>query len=468
MLEYIKKFNQLPLEIKNKISNREITEKIEELEKKYDCNLAMLVMRVSIKDIAFDDLRNYLEKNFKLSSEQAAHLFDDLKNKIFNEVYSYLSGEPAEKEEIQALGQISNLEKPKTGSNFYFSPEDEEEIRIISKKIENYSGDQSEKVFDIKKLISEIIKELNIDFGSQELLGRFEQIVHIYIKGVRNKIDTRLSLKKSVIDGGLNFDDDTADKIFKLIDKNKSNLNKTQVKPPPPKIKLPEEQSETKKSIDFANLKKGIRDFDYDFSKLKEQDKKIVNNQKADFKHSLAPPPPVIIKKQIKNEKQPDVTPPKIEEKFESKNDLSPAETPASQTKITPTFQAANRSIPEYGKKRMQDIKIVPKTMSPIDELRYMDLVSFRRMGENSKIITEKIKQKISFLEEERYSRRIEGIKAWRISPVNRLYLKIGQESIGQNKPISVIIEERRAKGLDCLSQAEIEAVIDLNQSLRY
>jgi hypothetical protein len=120
------------------------------------------------------------------------------------------------------------------------------------------------------------------------------------------------------------------------------------------------------------------------------------------------------------------------------------------------------------GKVKMEDVKHVPKLTGPIDELREMNLVNFRRLSRNPRDAVLKIKKKISFLEEESYTKRFEGIKAWRQSPVNKLYLEIGQESIINKKPVNVIINNRKQARKPYLSEAEFKAVMDLNKDLRF
>jgi hypothetical protein len=119
-------------------------------------------------------------------------------------------------------------------------------------------------------------------------------------------------------------------------------------------------------------------------------------------------------------------------------------------------------------KKRMEDIKSAPKLMSPIDELGYMDLVNFRRLDENPSRRIAKIEEKINLLEKEGIDKKIEGIRAWRTNPVSKTYLSMGQESIGGGKNIDDIIKERKAQGLNYLTKEEFEAVMDLNDKLRF
>jgi len=51
---------------------------------------------------------------------------------------------------------------------------------------------------------------------------------------------------------------------------------------------------------------------------------------------------------------------------------------------------------------------------------------------------------------------------------VSKTYLAMGQESIGSGKNIDDIIKERQEQGLNYLSKEEFEAVMDLNNNLRF
>jgi hypothetical protein len=125
--------------------------------------------------------------------------------------------------------------------------------------------------------------------------------------------------------------------------------------------------------------------------------------------------------------------------------------------------------VPAAGnKQKMEDIKPAPRIMSPIDELGYMDLVNFRRLDLNPLKRITKIEEKIALLEKEGIDKKIEGIRAWRNNPVSKTYLAMGQESIGSGKNIDDIIKERQDQGLNYLSKEEFEAVMDLNNNLRF
>ena len=138
-----------------------------------------------------------------------------------------------------------------------------------------------------------------------------------------------------------------------------------------------------------------------------------------------------------------------------------------SQVAIPPR-PISNQTAGRNGKIRMEDVKYVPKLSGPIDELGDMDLTNFRRLNEDPTAAARKIKEKIEFLEDDGYAKRLEGIKAWRECPVNKLYLSLGEKSINENKSIDNIISEGTSQGEEVLSKKEFIAIMELNKDLRF
>jgi len=395
MLEYLKKFNALPAEVKAKVSSKEAIAAIEALEKKYQVALAALVMKVMVKEVALGELAVYLVKE-NLGKIRAEELARELKEKIF----SFLDAQtPAAK-----------------GASFFFSADDEAEIRELAKNIGQLAKIEEPvvPVVPVERKLEEVIRRAQINFGSVELADRFSQILKTYLRGIRNRLETKMTLVKPFLNGGLSFDHDSAEKVMVLADKA-IKAKPGEIMAPPPKIKLPE-------------LAAIGREAAYDFSRLK----------KLDTGYELPAPP-------------------------------KPAAPPAAAGQmplIKRRFEAENLS--QSTKARIEDVKFVPKVMGPIDEIKYLDLTAFRRLGGDPFKTAEKIKSKLALLEEESYGKRLEGIKAWRLSPIFKLYLALGGLSISANKPIDVIIEERKLAGGEYLTADEFRAIMDLNKNLRF
>ena len=426
MLEYLKKFNNLPADIKRKVSNQEAIAVIEALEKKYQVALAALVMKVMVKEIALADLAQALVKE-NLAAVRAEELARELREKIFSSLGEYFSA-PAE-----PAGAKESAPKVK-GASFFFSADDEAEIRELAKNI-GQPAKIEKPAIPLEQKLEEVIGRAQINFGSLELADRFRQILKIYLRGIRNRLETKMTLVKPLVNGGLSFDHDSAEKVMVLADKA-INAKPGETMAPWPKIKLPE-------------LAAIGREAAYDFSRLKKPEDKIKASasgglKKLDTSHEL-PASPML----QRGEPAP------------------PQPAPAGQMPlIKRRFEAENLS--QSGKARIEDVKFVPKVMGPIDEIKYMDLTAFRRLGGDPLKTAEKIKNKLVLLEEESYGKRLEGIKAWRVSPIFKLYLALGSLSISENKPIDVIIEERKLAGEEYLTSDELKAIMDLNKNLRF
>ncbi len=125
----------------------------------------------------------------------------------------------------------------------------------------------------------------------------------------------------------------------------------------------------------------------------------------------------------------------------------------------------SNISFNKNGKVQMADVKRI-KITGPIDELKYMDLVNFRRLSSDPTEAFKRIAQKLRVLEEIDYSKMLEGIKAWRQSPVNKTYLKIFFRASNEAINIDQVIEDLKTSGQDYLTREEIEALIKFNKGL--
>jgi hypothetical protein len=134
-----------------------------------------------------------------------------------------------------------------------------------------------------------------------------------------------------------------------------------------------------------------------------------------------------------------------------------------------PTLKVAPlSSVGVQGKTRMDDVKAAPRIMGPIEELRFLDLVSFRRLSHNPGEATAKIFAKIKLLEKAGYDRMTSGIAAWRQSETSHLYLKMCHDSAFQAKPLTEIIKSYQAKNEDYLTQEEIDSIMALNAKLLF
>ena len=470
MLPYLQKFNELPEEIKSQVSSEKAMKNIATLEKKYGFSLATVVMRVMVREISILDLAKFFVFENKLDLKQAESLVDELKEKVFFGVANYLGFSLYRAENKNNLGSsinpvLKNQLKPKTetniaSSNFFFSSEDEEEVKQLAQKLENFKVEKKEKEIpqvDASLIAEKTMKDSNTSFGSQDLIDRFKSILSTYIRGVRNKIDTKHTLTKPINSGGLEISDIYADNILSIADFNKK-AEEQKVLAEFEKEDLKTE--EKKKTRAHGGLDFGARDLDYDFSKMTAKPQtaqSIIESAQHTVNNAQQNKEKISLEKKVPEKHISDV-------QKEIKIPVPPKKEVVSSIKSPRIKDIAQAG----GKVKMEDVKYVPKLTGPIDELREMNLINFRRLSSDPEGATNKINDKIQFLEDESYSQRLSGIKAWRESPINKMYLQAGRESINGEGHVKDIIRTKNINNNNFLSEEEMEAIMELNRKLRF
>lgn len=534
MFDYLDKFNNLSPELKKTVSSEEAVNVIEKLEKKFNVDLASVVMRVMTKDINIDSLPLVLFTELRLNQEKAEELFSDLKKQVFYKASDYLGIsqefspkvedklEPsvAKDEDLESSENIENeteesmlpeLEQTETQSPNKFQPETQPETipkpqseSVVEIKTEDLSTKtENEYEENIKNIALNIFVNLNLKFGSEDKI-KFLSIIEKHLRGVKDRFAVRQTLTNDKKNGGLALPEEIADDIFSLIKKintenyqtKKNNIkleddiltkiNKLshgqssveadykllakedfshQIEAPsdiligPPKNSLSDNLSDTTDTDSAPELKnpplpEGIFD-------LEEDDKLEEDNLEEDSKGELFPVTSMEINSNLTpvskiESLKPEIEAPAIKTESEIEKNIPAPIKPQGRINMT---------VGENGKIKMSDIKKV-KVTNPVEELKYLDLTNFRRLDQDPTQAFDKIKQKLKVLENVDYSKMLEGIRAWRQSPVNRLYLKIFLRASNEGLGVDQIIEDLKKTNQDYLNREEIEALIKFNKSL--
>lgn len=117
---------------------------------------------------------------------------------------------------------------------------------------------------------------------------------------------------------------------------------------------------------------------------------------------------------------------------------------------------------------KVVDVKFTPRLLSPVEELREMNLIDFRRLGRDASEIMFKVKAKIDLLGEESFARKMEGVVAWKQSEPAKLYTTLSTIALTSGQPVSVIIAEREKKGEKTLTVDEFRGIMELMKGLRF
>ncbi len=116
----------------------------------------------------------------------------------------------------------------------------------------------------------------------------------------------------------------------------------------------------------------------------------------------------------------------------------------------------------------MTDVQPVRHLMGPVDELGAMTPVEFRRLSSVPADAAQKIEDMLATIETQSYEERVKGIKAWRQSPMNQLYVAMTSAALAQGIGLAEVATKRRGAGEESLSPAEIRAISALNERLRF
>lgn len=572
MFDYLQQFNSLPKDLRDKVSSDDAMSFLTELEKRYQVDLAMVVMKVMIKSLAIKNLSATFVSEFNLDPQKAENLKQEMIAKIFAPVADYVG--------ISSASQALNLEED----------------------------------------IDQLIKEAGVTITNSDLVNRLKNVLKTYVKGIRQRIDTRQILAKEVSSGGLGLSQSEIDRVFKVCDlkkyqaQDKNNIDTSASHSPSRLEKIVNENERAKNDLNNKTKMSYGETAEYDLKralasgetkritspttsvdgqinkdeesseklekkeeiepvksqlgegkskeqlKLQEQteveeelakleaeesaksakketgEKKSVDikakpeikleedlNIKKTNQDSKVREPLVVRKpekssffKKIFTEAQKTASPGaiklaqvatdtnnknsvpdekksqpskanlettskegegkgvsqvenKIDNKIENKVHLNDKKEVRERDSLTAVNRPQRTPTPVSSSKgpRLDDVKVVPKIMGPLEELEYLDLTNFRRLGKTPEEMTSKIFSKIKLLEKEGYDKMIAAISAWKNSPVNRMYLKIIQAAIANGKTVKEITSSQ-TKDNSSLSWEEIQAVINLNSRLSF
>lgn len=445
MLSYLQKFNNLPKNIKAAVASPEAAARIIEIGKKYNFDLASLVMKVMVKDIPLDGLSAYLVNQNNLGMDQARLLEKDLRKYIFNNVIDYLLGASA-------------------GPKLVFSEADEKEVKTMAEPIE--TGDFDMK---IEEAITRIFEKSRISIADPVVKGKFRQVIKTYLRLTRDKASTMETLTKASELGGVSLSRDAAERAMSWADTELKELKKVTT-PQSGKIPVPEDKLPKEIIAPASPFVRVPSPAEYNLeASLKEQGKlKTVETPKIiEADHEIAPPVPAIVDKT-----KPETTTPAAKKiiKEALKSD-KPLDKPAlrrlaGETKAPEPI--VNLKISSSGKIKMDDVRFTPQVLSPVDELRYMSLKNFRRLSSDPVKATEKIKEKLETLGQEDYAKKIQGIVAWQESPLNNLYLNVCRQALEEGKPVTEVLQAELKKEPTFLKPTELSAIIALNHLLKF
>lgn len=412
MIELLNKYNGLPQELRDKLSQPAIVAAVKNLESKYGLSLAVAVMKVMVKELSLDDLIPYFTDSCGLSLARGRELALDLRHTVFFTAADYLG-----------LSTAKKVAPTDIASTKIAPPAAREEV----KSLEPVSAP---KVDEQEAKIAKIIAQAGVVPSGSELNKRLKSVLGTYLKGVRNRLAAKDALTRSADSGGVSLGVIDAEKILNAADG---------------------------KSDSIVSFGPALRDVEYDFSRLTKTKELLPADDLPELtaapeQEFLPTPESVIIEP--------------LPQPVAVKEPEKPQEPQPVVVAPTPEPVKSNWRKDVGGKIVMEDIKGAPRVFTPIDELQFMTVKNFRQLSEKPDRATELIKQKIKTLEEDDFVNKFEAMSAWKSSPVNRMYVEVCQSALNQGQPLNKALAKKRRDDPDFLTDEEFEAIIKLNKSL--
>ncbi len=314
----------------------------------------------------------------------------------------------------------------------------------------------------LSQAVDNIVRGLGLDFVSPDQKKRFQNIAGSFLQDARGEIETRIILKRDPKIGGAGLDDKIVDEIIEDLKEQKPRV-KLAEKPGPDETQAAESFAEAESS----QKKEGAEAVQSFQPKEEKVEEKVIEEVQPSHEK---------IAEAESSQKEEEVgAVQSLQSKDEESEEKNAEEILPLQEKIAEIESQKEKEVeviqPQKEKKvePLEEIKVKPRAYSPVDELRTLTLADWRRWG-TAQQAAEMVQDKINLLAEEEggLSKKAEGIKAWKESEINRLYLKIGEESINNGVSVKEIIVERQKQGHLTLTEEEFNTVVELNEKLRF
>lgn len=382
---------------------------------------------------------------------------------------------------VKTVRRQKAKEMPAGVAEFVFSPADEAEIEAAGKKLPKQTAGL--KPAEISKLINNIIREsgVSVDENGRKKL---ENILLTHFKDIRDGFETQETLFGLANSAGINLTKDDLASLLGVAKQRIGELGEKMTAEAVAEAQRAMEEERKKVSAENEKVAEEVK------NKIDERWQQIT--KKTALPPIDVPPeliaPPAAMQARVSTVAPPKPSPPPEEparaapipepsRKIEPAGIIPPASVKRVRNEnepkpfqiLKPATAPARRPVPlKDNRPRLDDIKYIPKLVGPVEELREMTMVDFRRLDNNPEVATAKIAEKIRLLEKDSLSQKIAGIKAWHDSEISKLYLEISRESISKGIPAGQIISLRLSAGRPALTEAEYKAVMNLNRVLRY
>jgi hypothetical protein len=346
---------------------------------------------------------------------------------------------------------------------FYFSPEDEEEIKKHAEALKGIMAKPKETVTvsdtaAVGSAVKSVIQKNSINFNDEVLNKRFGKVMESFFNDVRTGLETEEVLTRPQKIGGLALAPEVAKKI---VDNAIAEADK---------IRAAKTSPATTGAL--SRPLKTVMTTKPDLSKVPPDF--IPRPQPRPAAPPVPPPPslpsqPLKTRVEISQAEEPKMAAPVSQPSLATKFPAPPPPPAPPSVFEKPQEQMTNiayKRTTEPSRPQMVDIKQPIKVVGPVEEMAEIDLAEFRKFSSNPYEAAKRVLEKIQLLQEDSWQMRLDGIKAWKKSETCQLYLALGRESLEGGVGLDNIIKTRKQDNKPYLEREEFLAINELNNNL--
>lgn len=329
-----------------------------------------------------------------------------------------------------------------------------------------------------KSLVEAVLTAESLEGQSVDVQRRWKKIVEARIGGARDSEKTKALLEASEASGGLGLTPDESKRLAELLEQTASGFEKRREEfSVIEKIAQVKQQSEGilagPEAADRAHQNELNTRFVSMFGKNAVEEMRAETHREIEspeMAHSgeratshvaplnfAAPPPvqatpaPIEIKVPSTEPKYVPKVPDKLRALIDAENPIFPLKTPAAPVQ-----------------KKSSDIRPGMKLVGPIDELRTMSMVDFRRLSPDVSVRIQKIRSRIEVIAQDGPHEKIRAIQAFEQSDPVRLYRDVLKRSLISQRSSDDLRAEDKKAGKDYLEEDEILALRQFLTQIRY
>lgn len=280
----------------------------------------------------------------------------------------------------------------------------------------------AEPSIDYNALAHQVLDEVQILLPSLELEKRFLSVLSSYFRGVRDKMEAGQALRDTEEEGGVNLPKQQVEAVMSAAEEAMNQAPAQQQSP----VSVSTADSPMKPTLQMVQEK-----MQSEQSRHAEMGVEQPTEEVQDIFSNVNPI-------------------------FSANQTVRPTRQDSRPRPVTPKQQP---SVSGGEKQRM---------MTPIDELRNMNLEEFRRLADTPKESAEKILNMINLLAQESLAKKADGVAAWKASELHKMYVEIGNRSLESGKSVDVVMSEMQTTGKNALMQTEFDAIADMNTMVRF